>query len=82
VIDEVLGYFLAIMFHKVTIPFLLAAFVLFRIYDILKPFPANQVQDVKGGAGVVLDDLVAGLYANATLTLIVFVQSFFGICIL
>jgi phosphatidylglycerophosphatase A len=40
-----------------------AAFVLFRVMDILKPYPANRLQAAPGGWGIVLDDLGAGLYA-------------------
>ncbi len=40
------------------------AFVLFRLFDIVKPFPANRAQALSGGLGVLLDDLVAGLYAG------------------
>ncbi|HQL82301.1 MAG TPA: phosphatidylglycerophosphatase A, partial [Spirochaetota bacterium] len=40
----------------------LAAFVIFRIMDILKPWPVNRLQDLKGGMGIMIDDCVAGLY--------------------
>jgi len=46
---------------------LLAAFLLFRVFDILKPWPADRLQAVPGGWGILLDDLIAGLYALATL---------------
>jgi phosphatidylglycerophosphatase A len=42
-----------------------AGFVLFRIFDVVKPFPANRAQSLPGGRGVMTDDLIAGLYANA-----------------
>jgi phosphatidylglycerophosphatase A len=41
---------------------LLAGFVLFRIFDVVKPFPANRAQALPGGLGVMIDDLIAGLY--------------------
>jgi len=42
---------------------LVAAFVLFRLFDIWKPFPARESQSIAGGLGVMIDDLIAGLYA-------------------
>jgi phosphatidylglycerophosphatase A len=47
-----------------------AAFVLFRIFDVLKPFPADRCERLRGGWGVMLDDVVAGLYGHAALRLI------------
>ena len=82
VIDEVLGYLLTIMFHPATFPLLVAAFFLFRFFDILKPFPINRVQCLKGGAGIVVDDLIAGVYANITLTVLAVLSRHFGMTIL
>ena len=42
---------------------LAVGFVLFRIFDVTKPFPAHASQQLRGGAGIVVDDLIAGLYA-------------------
>ena len=69
VIDEVAGMALSVLTLPPTPAVLLAGFVLFRVFDVLKPFPANVAQCLPGGAGVVLDDLVAGLYALALLLL-------------
>ena len=63
VIDEVAGMTLSVLLVPLTLPALLAAFVLFRIFDIVKPFPANRAQALPGGFGVMVDDLIAGLYA-------------------
>ncbi len=66
VIDEVAGMFLALVAAPLTWPGVLLAFLLFRAADIVKPFPANWCDaHVHGGLGVMLDDLVAGLYAAA-----------------
>ncbi|MGQ0663863.1 MAG: phosphatidylglycerophosphatase A family protein [Pseudomonadota bacterium] len=66
VIDEVAGMFLTLVFAPPTWWGYASAFVLFRIADILKPFPANWCEaNVEGGLGVMLDDLVAALYAGA-----------------
>jgi phosphatidylglycerophosphatase A len=63
VIDEVAGMLLSVLLLPRTLPVLIAAFVLFRIFDVVKPFPAYQSQAIPGGLGVMLDDLIAGLYA-------------------
>jgi phosphatidylglycerophosphatase A len=62
VIDEVAGMMLSVLTLPRTVPVLLAAFVLFRILDTWKPFPAHESQALSGGLGVMVDDLVAGLY--------------------
>jgi phosphatidylglycerophosphatase A len=69
VIDEVAGMTLSALVVPPTVPALLAAFVLFRLFDVLKPFPANVSQRLRGGLGVMMDDLVAGLYALALVVL-------------
>lgn len=63
VIDEVAGMTLAVLPFPPTWPVLATGFVLFRIFDIWKPFPANDAQRLPGGLGVMADDLVAGFYA-------------------
>jgi phosphatidylglycerophosphatase A len=67
VIDEVAGMTLSVLLLPRTIPVLASAFVLFRIFDVVKPFPAWQSQRLPGGFGVMTDDLIAGLYALAIL---------------
>jgi len=70
VIDELCGYFISTLFMPRNISYLLAAFFLFRLFDILKPPPVNHVERaVPGGAGVMLDDVLAGVYANICLQL-------------
>ena len=63
VIDEVAGMTLSALVLPLTAPVLAVAFVLFRIFDVVKPIPARQAQTLRGGVGVMLDDLIAGLYA-------------------
>lgn len=68
VIDEVVGFLVAMIWLPLTWQTLVAAFVMFRIFDIWKPFPINLIdQKVKGGVGVVLDDVVAGIATNLIL---------------
>ena len=69
VIDEVAGMFLAVLFLPRTLPVLATAFLLFRLFDIWKPYPARQIQALHGGLGVMLDDLIAGAYALAVLVI-------------
>jgi phosphatidylglycerophosphatase A len=70
VIDEVAGMTLTVLPFAPTPATLAAGFVLFRLFDIVKPFPAHASQRLPGGLGVVVDDLVAGLYALALLALL------------
>jgi len=68
VIDEVVGFLLATIFVPFTLRNLIAGFFLFRFFDILKPPPIRTVErKVKGGLGVVLDDVLAGVYAHLSL---------------
>lgn len=71
VVDEVAGMLLALVFAPFTWWGYALAFVLFRAADIVKPFPADWCdREIHGGLGVMLDDLVAGLYAGlATLAI-------------
>ena len=65
VIDEVAGMCASVLFLPRTLPVLVTAFLLFRLFDIWKPYPARQLQELHGGIGVMLDDLIAGGYALA-----------------
>jgi len=68
VIDELCGYMISMSFIPKTFGYLLAAFILFRVFDILKPPPIRKIdQTVQGGAGIMLDDVLAGIYANVCL---------------
>jgi phosphatidylglycerophosphatase A len=75
VIDEVAGMMVAVLFLPRTPGVLLCAFLLFRLFDIWKPFPARESQALRGGIGVVVDDLIAGVYA---LVLIMGARMLFG----
>jgi len=68
VIDEIAGMLVTMAGCTPEWPCLLAGFVLFRIMDIVKPYPASRInRSLHGGLGIVLDDIVAGIYANAVL---------------
>jgi phosphatidylglycerophosphatase A len=70
VIDEIVGYFFAFLFLEPTLKTLLLAFVLFRLLDILKPFPINLFERMPKGHGVMADEVVAGLLTGFILYLI------------
>jgi len=66
-LDEFAAFFVAVAFLPKTLPYLVGAFVLSRAFDILKPFPANRSQRLRGGWGIMADDFFASLYANLVL---------------
>jgi phosphatidylglycerophosphatase A len=71
VIDEIVGMFTALAGMPATLFNLAAGFVAFRVFDITKPFPARHIDArVPGGWGIVLDDVVAGIYSNLLLRII------------
>lgn len=76
VIDEVTGMVLSLILVPFGIKSYVGAFLLFRIFDIIKPPPARRVQCLKGGWGVTLDDVIAGIYANLSLHVISFLVNF------
>jgi len=67
VIDEVAGQMVCFWFLPHTIAYYGAAFLLFRFFDILKPFPIKASEQVPHGIGIMLDDILAGLYALGVL---------------
>lgn len=71
VIDEVVGFLITMTWLPMTWQSLVAGFVLFRIVDIAKPPPIRQLdQKVKGGVGVVIDDIAAGVVCNIILQMV------------
>ncbi len=70
VIDEVAGFLLANFLSPPGLKPTAAAFLLFRFFDIIKLFPARRMEKIEGGMGVILDDLVAGLYTFLILRLL------------
>jgi phosphatidylglycerophosphatase A len=67
VIDEVVGMLITLAFIPVGWSAALAGFVLFRIFDVIKPYPANKLEAMHGGLGVMADDAMAAVYANLSL---------------
>ena len=67
VIDEVLGMLVTLAFIPVGWTGALAGFFLFRVFDVIKPYPANRLEKFHGGFGIMADDAMAGVYANIAL---------------
>jgi phosphatidylglycerophosphatase A len=65
VIDEIAGQMVSLLFLAPTATSLLLAFVLFRLFDVWKPFPVRRAERLPGASGIMTDDLLAGVYANA-----------------
>lgn len=71
VIDEVVGQMITLLlWPHASWKWLLAGFLLFRAFDIVKPFPARRAERIAGGWGIMLDDVVAGAYSLAVLMLL------------
>jgi phosphatidylglycerophosphatase A len=74
VIDEVVGMWIAVFLLPRSILAFVLAFLTFRVFDILKPFPARQAESLPGGWGIMTDDLIAGIYANLVVRLFLFLM--------
>jgi phosphatidylglycerophosphatase A len=70
VIDEVAGQWIALLFSPFDWRHALIALILFRLFDITKPFPIRRLEALPGGWGIVLDDVAAGLYALGVASLL------------
>jgi phosphatidylglycerophosphatase A len=70
VIDEVVGMLMTLAFIPVGWSGAIAGFVLFRVYDVLKPYPAGRFERLHGGLGVMADDAMAAVYANISLRIV------------
>lgn len=70
VIDEIVGYMASFLFVEPTYKTILLAFLLFRVIDVLKPFPVNLFENFPGGLGVMADDLVGGILTSFLLYLL------------
>ena len=71
VVDEIVGIWISLLFLPWTLPYAAGAFLLFRVFDVVKPFPARLAESrLPRGWGIVCDDVVAGIYANLVLQLV------------
>jgi phosphatidylglycerophosphatase A len=71
VIDEVLGMLITVAFLDVNPLGGAVGFVLFRVFDVIKPFPAARLENLPGGFGVMMDDAMAALYSHAVMRVLV-----------
>jgi phosphatidylglycerophosphatase A len=74
VIDEFAGFLFAVLLLPKSPLVFVVAFLLFRAMDIIKPFPARRAEALPGGTGVVMDDVVAGIYTNVLIRLMLLVR--------
>ncbi len=72
VIDEIAGYLVTMFMIPLSVEYIIIGFFLFRFFDITKIYPASAAEKMGGGPGVVMDDVVAGIYANLSLKLLIF----------
>ena len=78
--DEIAGFYLTALFVPVSYLWLALGFIFFRIFDILKPWPIKQLDaQVHGGLGIMLDDIIAGLFAGLVLYILRLVLLYFGV---
>ncbi|MGD9241268.1 MAG: phosphatidylglycerophosphatase A [Desulfobacterales bacterium] len=78
VIDEIAGLIVTFIGLPFTLKIVIAGFIIFRTFDILKPFPIRFLEKkVAGGSGVVLDDVLAGLYGNLILRFAIYITGIF-----
>lgn len=75
VIDEVAGMCISLLFIPVTLNYVLAALILFRFFDIVKPLHIRKMEALPGGFGVMMDDVLAGVYANLVLQIFIIITS-------
>ncbi len=76
VIDEAAGMMISLLFVPVTIPYVITGFVLFRLLDITKPLLIRRTELLPGGWGVMMDDILAGVYTNLLLHTIMWLNVF------
>jgi phosphatidylglycerophosphatase A len=74
VLDEVVGMLITLAFIPVGMVGALIGFLLFRLFDVLKPFPAGRFEKLHGGLGVMADDAMAAIYANLALRLVLWIR--------
>ena len=74
VLDEMVGIFISLLFVPISISTILLSLVLFRVFDIWKPLGIRQLESIDGGVGVMADDILAGVYANIVLQIILYLN--------
>jgi len=67
IVDEFVGQLITFFMVPISLRTVLLGFFLFRFFDIVKPFPVHNMEEIEGGTGIVMDDVVAGVCANVVL---------------
>ena len=76
VIDEVAGMCISLLFLPVNVKYLFCALILFRFFDIVKPLFIRKVESLPAGWGIMMDDVLAGVYANVILQVVLWFKLF------
>jgi phosphatidylglycerophosphatase A len=76
-VDEVVGTWISVIALPKTLWIIVAAFFVWRILDIIKPPPARNLERIKGGLGIMIDDVVSGIYTLIIMHLVVYLMSTF-----
>jgi phosphatidylglycerophosphatase A len=71
ILDEVVGMLITLALIPVNLPGAIVAFLLFRLFDVIKPWPANRFEALPGGLGVMADDAMAAVYGNLAMRILV-----------
>jgi phosphatidylglycerophosphatase A len=83
VIDEVMGMLITLIGSPLTLTAAVAGFLLFRLFDVIKPYPANRLENLHGGLGIMADDAMAAVYANIALRVVnLAAGAIFGVALL
>jgi len=69
-IDEVIGMWITLLFLPKTLMILIIAFFVWRAFDIIKPYPIRKLEAIEGGLGIMIDDVLGGIYSLITMQLI------------
>jgi phosphatidylglycerophosphatase A len=72
-IDEIVGMWITLLYLPKTIWISILAFVVWRALDVIKPFPAGNLEKLQGGMGIMIDDIIAGIYSLGIVHLILFI---------
>ena len=75
-IDEVVGMWISLLFLPKQIVISILAFIIWRTFDIVKPFPAKNLEKLEGGLGIMIDDVVSGLYSLIVLQIFLYFFKF------
>ncbi len=71
IFDELLGFLISVIFLPKTMVIAFYALILFRVFDIAKPFPINKIQKLPAGFGIMSDDVLAGIYTNILIQILI-----------